>query len=203
MIGSASNVKVLVLGNDPQINTIDFDRLKPEVITLGVNRIWLKHIPDYLFFNDIQILTEIERHPEIMAQLQSNTKCFSSDWIRHKLKRTIPQWIEIHRRTNAISFPDSVSTAINIFSSNFLTDKRVTYYLAGVSLKWTNPSHFWKEMEYESLNKHGQDWYTTRFVKMSENFRKIKARGIRVISVNPNSNLNKMFRYESIDNLYK
>jgi hypothetical protein len=203
MIGSASNVKVLVLGNDPQINTIDFDRLKPEVITLGVNRIWLKHIPNYLFFNDIQILTEIERHPEIMAQLQSNTKCFSSDWIKYGLKRTIPQWIEIHRRPNVISFPDSVSTAINIFSSNFLTDRRVTYYLAGVSLKWTNPSHFWKEIEYESLNKHGQDWYTTRFVKMSENFRKIKARGIRVISVNPNSNLNKMFRYESIDNLYR
>lgn len=203
MIGSANNVKVLVLGNDPQINTIDFSRLHPNVITLGVNRIWLKHVPNYFFFHDIQILTELEKNPEIMAQLQGESKCFSSDWIKHNLKRTIPTWIEVYKRQHMIAFPDSVSTAINLFSTNFLQNKKVTYYIAGVSLKWTNPSHFWKEIKYDSLNTYNEQWYSPRFNKMFENFRKIRARGIRAVSVNPNSNLNKVFRYESIENLYK
>jgi hypothetical protein len=48
-------LKVLVLGNDPQINDIEFDRLDKNIITLGINRIWLKYIPDYFFFNDYEI----------------------------------------------------------------------------------------------------------------------------------------------------
>lgn len=203
MTGSANSVKVLVLGNDPQINTIDFTRLHPNVITLGVNRIWLKHIPNYFFFHDMHILTELERNPEIMAQLQANSKCFSSDWLKHKITRTVPDWIELYKRSQMIAFPDSVSTAINLFSTNFLTNKNVTYYIAGVSLKWSNPSHFWKEIDYDSLNTYNETWYSTRFAKMFENFRKIKSRGMRAISVNPNSSLNKIFRYENIENLYR
>jgi hypothetical protein len=203
MTGSTRLSKVLVLGNSPQINRIDFDRLKPGIVTLGVNRIWLKHIPDYFFFHDVQILTELERNPEAVAQLMSQSKCFSSDWLKHGIKRPIPSWIEMYNRSNKIAFPDSVSTAINLFSSNFAPDKKVTYYVAGVSLKWTNPSHFWKEIEYSSLNNLNESWYSSRFVRMLENFRTLRARGIKLVSVNPDSNLNKVCRYESIDNLYR
>ena len=73
---------------------------------------------------------------------------------------------------------------------------------SGVSLNWSQKSHFWKEMEYDSLNTHGQDWYSLRFNKMFDNFRTLKARGFRMISVNPNSRLNKFCRYENIENLY-
>ena len=50
--------KVLIIGNDPTINQIDFSRLDPNVITVGTNRAWLKLIPNYLFFHDIKILDE-------------------------------------------------------------------------------------------------------------------------------------------------
>jgi hypothetical protein len=202
VIGSGRKTKVLVLGNDPQINSIDFDRLQPDVLTLGVNRIWLKHIPNYFFFHDMEILTELERNPEAIAALQSSSTVFSSDWIKHGAKRTVPYWIEVQNRKNKHDFPDSVTTSINLFSTNILGHREATYYLAGVSLKWTNPSHFWKELDHDSLNRHDADWYGKRFDRISDNFKKLKAKGLKMISVNPNSSLNKIFRYESINNLY-
>jgi hypothetical protein len=172
------------------------------VITLGVNRIWLKHIPNFFFFHDTEILTELERNPEVCIQLQHRSKVFTSDWIKQNKKLVVPSWIEIYNRRNKIAFPDSVSTAINLFSTNFVSDSKVTYYVAGVSLKWKEPSHFWKQLEYASLNSLDEEWYSSRFDRMMENFRTIKAKGIKIVSVNPNSNLNKICRYESIENLY-
>lgn len=79
-------LKILVLGNDPQINQIDFSRLDPSVITLGVNRIWLKHIPNFFFFNDFEILKELETKPEVVKALVSKSQCFSSDWLNNSKK---------------------------------------------------------------------------------------------------------------------
>jgi hypothetical protein len=194
-------VKVLVLGNDPQINQINFSKLNKSVITLGVNRIWLKHIPNYFFAHDIEIFNELKKIPEKEAHLQSTSNCFTSDWL-FKNNRSAPPWVRLHSRPIKNSFPDSVTTAISIYNSVLCNSTKITYYIAGVSLKWTNPSHFWKEIEYSSLNKHGENWYSPRFDRIFNNFKRLKDSKLNIISVNPNSNLNKLFRYESIENLY-
>jgi hypothetical protein len=198
-----ANVKVLVLGNDPFINQIDFNRLDPQVITLGVNRIWLKHIPDYFFFNDTPIITELDNNPSILDQLKKQSFCFSSDWLGFKDKSVIPDWTSIHDRLYPTGIPDSVTTSIGIFSKDLFANRDVTFYIAGVSLKWQEPSHFWKTTPYDSLNHHGEEWYTPRFAAILKNFARLKSSGVNMVSVTPNSMLNKVMRYEKIENLYR
>jgi hypothetical protein len=201
-----AKTKVLVLGNDPQINQIEFDKLPKNIITLGVNRIWLKHIPNYFFFNDCDIIEELEEVPETLIQLQMTSKIFSSDWLKpqvKKRKRNIPKWTTVFPRAQPSRFPDSVTTAIHLFSTNYIPLDQCTFYIAGVSLIWQNPSHFWKELDHTSLNSNGPTWYLPRFDRISANFKYLKSVGFEMISVNPNSQLNKMMRYENIGNLYK
>ena len=198
--------KVLVLGNDPQINNIDFERLQKNVITLGVNRIWLKHIPNYFFFNDYDIVEELEKYPEIIAKLKTQSTIFSSDWIKteaKKRKSNIPQWTTVFPRSTRHLFPDSVTTSLSLFSTKYLPLSECTFYIAGVSLIWQNPSHFWKDLDHSALNSNGPTWYLPRFEKIKSNFKRLKDVGFEMVSVNPNSQLNKMMRYESINNLYK
>lgn len=194
---------ILVLGNDPQINEIKFDKLRPDTITLGINRIWLKHIPNYFFFNDYDIIQELNSQPELLAKLRANSIIFSSDWLKLSGKSSFPPWVRIIPRLDKYSFPDSVTTAISLFKRNYLKSTNYTFYIAGVSLKWQEPSHFWKQLDYTgSLNLHGENWYSPRFEKIAQNFRILKNSETKMISVNPNSNLNKMMRYENIANLY-
>jgi hypothetical protein len=198
--------KILVLGNDPQINSIEFNRLDPGIITLGVNRIWLKHIPNFFFFNDCEIIDELNLVPETLAKLRSCSTIFSSDWLRYGAKRrgtNLPSWTRVIDRTQLNTFADSVSTSISIFHRHFLKSSDYTFYVAGVSLLWQEPSHFWKSIEYSNAkNKNDREWYDPRFNRIETNFRNLKNLGINIISVNPNSRLNKIFRYENIGNLY-
>jgi len=195
-------LKILVLGNSPHINQIDFTRLPSNVITLGTNRIWLKHAPNYFFFNDYEIIKELNLHPEKLAQLRQNSNIFSSDWLRRTKGHSIPNWIKIYDRPNKRRYPDSVTTAIELLKLNFFKADQVTFYIAGVSLRWSEPSHFWKELEYAGLNSNDEKWYAPRFEKMLENFKYLRDLQYNIISVTPESNLNKLFRYENIDNLY-
>lgn len=195
--------KVLVLGNDPQINDIDFSRLDPSIITLGVNRIWLKHLPNYFFFHDWDIVVELKRRPELLAKLQTKSTIFTSDWYKFHNK-AIPRWTIMHPRptSHRRSFPDSVTTAMWLFKNYYARQLDCVYYIAGVSLKWQNPSHFWKTIKHHSKNDHGSTWYTPRFDKTHSNFKALNSSGYSMISVNPNSRLNSMMRSVGIENLY-
>ena len=194
--------RVLILGNDPQINRIDFSRLSKDIITLGVNRIWLKHIPHYLFFNDYTIIDELEKSPEILQKIKEKSTVFSSDWLL-QAKRPVPNWVKVYDRIAKYSFPDSITTGMQLFSRHIVERNRCSFYIAGVSLTWQEPSHFWKVLDHPSTNRHGDSWYSPRFERMNHNFKQLKNTGFEMISVNPNSLLNKMMRYENIENLYK
>jgi hypothetical protein len=201
-----AKTKVLVLGNDPQINTIDFEKLDPSIITLGINRIWLKHIPDYFFFSDLVISNELSRYPEILDKLLHQSTIFSSDWIMKgkSLKNAnIPKWVNVYPRKNRSSFPDSVTNSIELFRE--VCDKPIncTFYLAGVSLTWKEPSHFWKELSIETKNTVGPEWYIPRFKYTLDNFKRLKNCNYDIVSVTPDSKLNGLFRYENIQNLYR
>jgi len=196
--------KILVLGNGVSINDIDFSRLDPKIQTFGVNRIWLKHYPTYYFFHDIDILTELEENHVHKNKLVANSICYSSDWI-NKEGVTTPHWLRKYTRKSRRQFPDSVSTGLGILGSQILPGKLSDYvfYMAGINLKWSYPSHFWKTLEHNAMNKHDRGWYHPRFIKMFDNFRNLKTTGYNMISVTPNSMLNKMVRYENVANLYK
>lgn len=75
--------------------------------------------------------------------------------------------------------------------------------MAGITLKWSDPSHFWKVDKYKGLNSNNKVWYDIRFKKMFKNFRDLKSHGYNMISVTPDSMLNKLMRHENISNLYK
>jgi len=195
--------KILILGNDPQINRINFERLDPAVETLGVNRIFLAHIPTYFFFHDIEIARELEQQPQYLEQIKQKSKTFSSEWIlRNKGKHL--DWVKIYHRSHLHknSFPDSITTAIRLLSDNIIDHTKYVFYIAGVSLTWNNPSHFWKELNYSALNRHDQEWYDPRFAKIIENFRRLKNSRFDLVSVTPGSQLNKYLRYEAVENLY-
>lgn len=201
-----AKVKVLVLGNDPQINSIEFEKLDPSIITLGINRIWLKYIPNYFFFSDLVISNELSRYPETLAKLKQHSTIFSSDWIGKGKKSNdaaIPKWTKVYPRKNKKNFPDSVTNSIELFRDIRNQQEQYTFYLAGISLTWQEPSHFWKDASHTSVNTVGQDWYTPRFEAMLTNFKRLKTHNYDIVSVTPNSKLNKIFRYENIGNLYK
>lgn len=193
---------ILVLGNGPQISNINFDLLDTGIKTFGVNRIWLKHYPDYFFFQDHPIIREIEADPVHKANLIGKSECFSSDWLRKNIKN-VPYWVTTYERSDRRAFPDSVTSGLRMLVEKYKIDKSKTlFYIAGVNLKWTNPSHFWKEMEYSASNKYGKSWYDTRFNRMFDNFKNLQSLGFNMVSVTPDSLLNKIMRYENIENLY-
>jgi len=199
--------RVLVLGNGPQINDIDFGRLDRDIITIGVNRIWVKHIPDYFFFNDHVVLRELNRseNERIKNNLIQNSKCYTSEWIKRDFKERLPNWLRVYPMSDRSGFPDSVSNAVRIFRDNHLRGLPISdyqFYFAGINLMWTNPSHFWKSESNTFLNQHDKKWYDIRFNLMYKNFEKMKRLDYKMISVTPGSRLNKLMRYESIGNLY-
>jgi len=196
--------KILVLGNGTSINDIDFSRLDSSIKTFGVNRIWLKHFPTYFFFHDFDILDELENQQVSRSKLVSNSICYSSDWI-NQYNRSTPHWLRKYPRKNRRNFPDSVTTGLSILGGSILPGKVSDYvfYMAGITLKWSDPSHFWKVDEYKGLNSNNKEWYDIRFQKMFQNFRDLKSHGYNMISVTPDSMLNKLMRRENISNLYK
>jgi hypothetical protein len=202
-----NNNKILVIGNDPTVNEIDFSKINDEVITLGTNRIWLKLTPDFLFFHDVKIFKEIENNEESFIDLKKNTNIITSDWLKincRKSKVQFPNYAKLYHRPDRHKFVDCVSTSIEIMDRYILSKRRpVTYYVAGVSLKWSNPSHFWKTHRKNGIGNNGnRSWYEPRFNRMYRNFEMLKKKGFNIISVTPGSRLNKLFRYESIGNLY-
>ena len=201
--------RVLILGNGPQINDIDFSSLDSDVITIGVNRIWLKHYPDFFFFHDYAILHELNQDENRISKIKltQSSHCYSSEWIKKTVRGPIPSWLRVYPMPFRSSFPDSVTNAVNIYRNVHLKQFPIsdyTFYFAGVSLNWTDPSHFWKigNSSKKFNNNHSKKWYDARFSHIYENFIKMKSLGYKMISVTPGSRLNKLMRYESIGNLY-
>ena len=194
--------KILVLGNGPQINDINFELLDPRIKTFGVNRIWLKHYPDYFFFQDHPIIRELDLNPIHRAKLIGRSECFSSDWLR-KTYRPIPKWLTTYERSDKGRFPDSVSGGLRMLTERYQIDRsKTTFYIAGVNLRWIEPSHFWKDLNHPSSNRYGKAWYDVRFNKMFNNFKNLQSLGFNMVSVTPDSLLNKIMRFENIENLY-
>jgi len=198
--------KILVIGNDSSINDIDFSQIDSKVITIGTNRAWLKLIPNYLFFHDVKIFQELNNDIESLNELKHNCKFISSDWLKTrctKEKVTPPAYTTIYNRPNRYKFVDCVTNAIEIYDRYISNTSENTYYVAGVSLTWKTPSHFWKKEQVNGIgNTLGPAWYEPRFKRIYENFEDLRRKKFNIISVSPGSKINKLLRYEHIGNLY-
>jgi len=199
--------KVLLIGNCPSIDRIDFTRIAKDVTTIGTNRAWMKLVPNYLFFNDPKIFQELDNNSTELEQLKNHTEIVSSDWLEKQCfnnKIQVPDYVKIHKRPNQKKFPDCVTTAIDILERHYFDKRNTTFYIAGVSLAWKTPSHFWKKDLKPGIgNQNDKRWYDSRFSSILNNFRNLKPRGFNIISVTPNSRINKYFPYEHVTNLYR
>ena len=198
--------KVLILGNSNQINDINFNKLDGKITTIGVNRIWYKYSPNYLVFSDTEIYKELKEQ-KAFDKLK-DTNIIVSEWIKRKGNAKIAQEILNDKRIRMykifphLKFPDSVCSAIHIYHNFLRKDTRVRYYIAGVDLYYNqSKNHFWTG-EYKTNNKHGKDWYEPRFKRMLENYTKFKQDGLDIVSVNPHSELNRLFPKKDIKELY-
>lgn len=198
--------RVLVIGNDPSINEIEFDRIDPSIVTVATNRAWLKLIPDYLFFHDIAILNELKKNKSVLGELMKNSKLITSDWLKIQCVRNkvdFPKSVRLYHRPNRYKYVDCVSTAIEILDRYVYKEDFIEYYIAGVSLTWKNPSHFWKIDPIKGIgNTRGPSWYNPRFDRTYSNFVDLKSKKFKIKSVTPSSRLNKIFQYVNVGNLY-
>jgi len=199
--------KILIIGNDPSIDQIDFTRLDPNIITVGTNRAWMKLLPNYLFFHDPKIFQELEQDSKRLEDLKSHSKIIASDWLKQTCRNTkvkVPDYLQIYQRPNKRKYVDCVTTVMDILDRNLFSKRDVIFYIAGVSLTWKSPSHFWKKNPIEGIgNKNDKVWYDKRFDLTYKNFLDLKDRGFKMVSVTPDSKLNKLLRYENIGNLYR
>jgi hypothetical protein len=75
---------ILLFGNGPEINNIDFESLdyvrngNSDIVTAGVNRIWRRYMPDYFFFIDGDIVRELIAKS---VQRPEGSEWFSSDFL--------------------------------------------------------------------------------------------------------------------------
>lgn len=198
--------KVLLIGNDPNVNNIDFSKINPDIIKVGTNRAWLKVIPNYLFFHDPKIFLELDNNKDRLSELIKHTNIISSDWLNlncSKLKIKPPEYTKIYNRPNKKKYVDCVTTAIDILERNTFPKRNTIFYIAGVSLTWKTPSHFWKNNPINGIgNANGKKWHEKRFDLTLQNFKILKSRGFNIVSMTPTSKINKIFRYENIENLY-
>jgi len=212
IIDSKIRRKILILGNDKNLTNLDINKIPDNIITIGINRTWLHCKTDYLFFNDVDILLELI---ESNADLKSmNLVC--SDWLVHasnnKHHRLTSKLIrsgelKLFNRIDRSKYPDSTSTAIDIFDKYIFGNKRfeTMYYIYAVSLSYDdNKNHFWSNV-HDTRNPHDNNpnWYNDRFKKVEANFLSLKNKGFNLISLTNNSKLNQFLDYKPLIEIEK
>lgn len=205
----------LVLGNDNFINQIDFEKIKnlKNITTVGVNRIWHKFLPDILFFIDVEIITELMRAVKTCPEKNkcpNNLLCKCN--LRKKIIFTTTDRIKSYH-TREYKFMESIGCKFtkcitrNSMTSilHYLYDRfpKATYYLGGVSLKWSNKHHFW-EKNSSILNNKDRNWYKPRLEQAYQDIASLKVyRKANLIIIQPDSLLNHVLPHKKLDCFYK
>ena len=198
---------ILILGNSSDINDFNFDLLKNKrsnLIVAGVNRIWLKYIPDFLYFSDHIILKELEQSTNIV----NNTNILTTSYIyrgniyynNNDLINTLKQYkVSVFPKING--YCDSVSWLIRLLKYNIYKNYDCTFYVFGVTLNIQNlyqKKHFYKGF----INLNIQN-YDRLFKRAMNNFLQLKKEKTNIISLTPNSKLNNHFNYIELNDFYK
>jgi hypothetical protein len=204
--------KILIIGNDHNMNDINFAKLKrnTKLVTIGLNRIWHKYIPDYLFFSDIIILHELMKHPDIFEKcnLVTSNRIYRKKNSHVLIDKLVADGkLQVFAKGIRVNSNYSAINAIGIAKVHLFPNDNCKFYLAAMSLRY-NPklNHFWekKRSVVRTLKPHQltAKWYIPRLNEQFLILRNLK--GIyNIISVTPNSQLNGPYNYKNIKQLYK
>lgn len=198
---------ILIFGNDPSIDDIDFDQIKNSgIITAGVNRIWHKFEPDYLLFLDTEIQQELKNAPKL-----ANTQAIvSAEYVTCSAQRYPLHLADVKNKFSRVyNVPNiprqfklfgSVPTLIHVLNEIIYTDKKNIFLVCGVSLKIDDiqTSHFWKG-KVGTLNNKDKYWYSTRFDQQMESFTKIKSYIHHIYNCTPDSRLSSIYKSLQIE----
>ena len=199
-------MNILILGNSSDINDFNFDLLKNKdsnLIVAGVNRIWFKYIPDYLYFSDHLILKELEQSNNIV----NDTNIITTSYIYRRniyydnntLIKTLQKYnINVYPKING--YCDSVSWLIQVLNNYIFKNYKCTFYVFGVTLNIENL--YYKKHFYKGFIKLDVQHYDRLFKRAIDNFKKLKQEKYNIISLTPQSKLNNYFNYMDLDKFY-
>lgn len=204
----------LVFGNDPFINQMDFSMVKEckNTTTVGVNRIWHRFLPDIFFFIDPEIITELMN---AIVPCSKNKKCHPSQICRCNLKKKIIFTSGkrfSHKFSKEIRFMSTIgvkiadcktsNSVVSVLYYLFNMFPNANYFLAGVSLKWSDKHHFWKKTK-EILNDKGKTWYEPRFNKALNEIYNLHKSGLKLASLQPDSMVNHFCQYIELNHFFE
>jgi hypothetical protein len=197
----ANEQKILIIGNDHNVNNIKFSKIKKKkkLVTIGLNRIWYKFIPDYIYFSDSIILREIIQYPDIM------NKCKFITLKKNYIKGRNHIIDKLYDDGKLILYPKLMKlkysglNIIRIADKYLFPNHKCIFYLAAMSLKY-NPilNHFWEnDKKFKRLIKDRhltRNWHEVRLRQQFRLFVNIKDQ-YSLVSVTPNSLLNTIIPY--------
>jgi hypothetical protein len=190
----------LILGNGADINEIDFDKIDGNLATGGVNRIYLKYLPEHYFIYDlIEIMPDIPKlsgycfytHTsklvEYLKENVNNTNIFMS----------FPEYnytTEFDIKGHRIKCNHSpVNFLIRIIDDYLYNDDENYFYICGVPLL-ERVGHFYDE----AINHTPQKVLDRIF----NDFIRLAWQGYNIISCMKESKLNDIFPNEDKNILY-
>lgn len=198
---------IFIFGNDHTINNVDFEYIKSlNVITAGVNRIWLKYHPDYLFFLDNEIIHELLQTKLIFPKTKILTTGYSMGnrqsypFNVDKILNKFSSWYHTNNNyVKELGLDGSIPNLIQILSEKVYPGENLMFFIFGTSLIWNeNKSHFWKN-ETRTLNNLPADYYKPRFKKQLRSIMKVNKNNI--YSTQEESLLNSYFPYIDLNRL--
>lgn len=205
---------IFIFGNDDSINNFDFTIFKKNnIITAGVNRIWKKYKPDYIYFSDKPIQEGLKKEKIEMK----DTILLISNYTKRKTKVPFDQKflentfksIEHHKYDFSklpFVFNDSVTHLIYQLKKFVFSEYYCIFYICGVSLIWKKRHHFWvgDKTVKDELPK---SYFISRFNKIFTNMcilKKMMDNGeFYMYNCNLESRLNKILDYIDVNEAIK
>jgi hypothetical protein len=194
--------ELLIIGNDNTVDKLDYFRLKDEIVTVSVNRIWMTYMPNIMYVIDPEIFKEIEikiKNKEIEYQDFNNTIIFYNFYLN--LNSEFKNLLE-----NLKSYPVNIgrnNSVIAIIKWFFQNYDNINFYIYGISLTYNkDKNHFWKG-DNIVLNKRTKDWEIDKYDKNAAAFIELKKKGYNMISVMKESRLNSILEVIDIGHLFK
>lgn len=193
--------KFLILGTGADINNIDFKRVKSNIITAGVNRVYEKLIPKIFFIYDLDTLMpyvtgvkEIVTHPDQLKKyFVSGRMDYDFNFITYYDKDYIPGYE--YQGKHYDCGHGSINYLLRYLNNYKYVGQDNVFYIAGVPLL-ERIGHFYQDIEITTSKQNVLDRFFNDFLRL-------KRLGFNIVSLMPESRLNEIFPVEKIDIIYE
>jgi hypothetical protein len=189
----------LILGNGADINEIDFNQIDVSFITGGVNRIYLRYIPEYYYIYDLVnimpdfpikeniIYTHTSKLSEYLRENVNNTDIFHA----FPCNEYTTEFVIINDKIKCNH--SAINMLIRILNDYLFSTDDNYFYVCGVPLL-ESEGHFYDE----SINHTPQKVLD----KIYNDFIRLAHRGYKIVSCMKESKLNNLFPNEDKSILY-